>query len=246
MILVEPKIEIMQIMCESFGARKSLDLIEDAGRTCYKSERKEGDSSSEFVRGILKKGHESVIEHSAMTVRVICDRGVTHEIVRHRLAAYSQESTRYCNYAKNDQIEVIEPYFFDPYEPVVPIYLPIPICTSELFRRNGDGIKFEFDEGERTKVSMNSFDVWFVSCLYAEWAYMTLINVFHKTPQEARSVLPNSLKTEIVITANFREWRHIFKLRTSKKAHPQMREIMVPLLREVQSLIPVIFEDIQP
>jgi thymidylate synthase (FAD) len=156
------------------------------------------------VAAILKSGHESVIEHEKVTVRIICDRGVTHEIVRHRIASYSQESTRYCNY-KSRGIKVIEPLFFV-----------------------GDDKKYE---------------IWLNAMRACEEAYDALIEA-GASPQEARSVLPNSLKTEIVITYNLREWRHFFKLRCSKRAHPQMREIIIPLLKEFQRQIPIVFDDI--
>lgn len=186
-----------------------LQRIEEAGRTCYKSEDKTTDTSAkEFVQRILKLGHHSVIEHEAASVRIICDRGVTHEIVRHRLASYSQESTRYANYAHNrfgNEITVIKPCFWD-------------------------------DQS-------NEYKNWFEAMLQAEKFYLGLIEG-GASPQEARSVLPNSLKTEIIVTCNLREWRHIFSLRCAKAAHPQMREIMVPLLSDFNSRIPVLFEDL--
>jgi thymidylate synthase (FAD) len=158
---------------------------------------------------IRKRGHLSVLEHQSVTVRVICDRGVTHEIVRHRLAAYTQESTRYCNYSKGKfggEITVIDPIFFS--------------HDSEKYK------------------------VWKDTIAKIEEAYNKLIEL-GATPQEARSVLPNSLKTEIVMTMNLREWRHFFTLRTSVAAHPQMREIAVPLLEEFKNRIPVVFDDIE-
>lgn len=192
---------------DEIDGEQMLKNLERYGRTCYKSEDKiTPDSSRKFVAGILKSGHESVIEHEKVTVRVICDRGVTHEIVRHRIASYSQESTRYCNYQSRG-VKVIEPLFY-------------------LGGKN-----------------MAKYDVWMIAMLDAERHYLKLLEI-GSTPQEARSVLPNSLKTEIVITYNLREWRHFFKLRCSKKAHPQMREITIPLLRVFQELIPVIFDDI--
>lgn len=195
-----------------------LAFIERCGRTCYKSEDKiTPDSARAFVKMILERGHHSVIEHAHMTVRFICDRGVTHELVRHRLVAYSQESTRYCNYSKGKyggEITVIEPCFWP-----------------------------EKDEHGNFATR---HETWFFACRHAEDTYLHLVNVLKVSPQEARSVLPNSLKTEIVATANLREWRHIFKLRTSKAAHPQMREIMVPLFKEVQERVPVLFDDIEP
>lgn len=201
----------MEIIKPSFVIEDGVDgeqilkNLERYGRTCYKSEDKiTSDSARKFVATILKSGHESVIEHEKVTVRIICDRGVTHEIVRHRIASYSQESTRYCNY-KSLGIQVIEPFFFV-----------------------GDEKKYR---------------IWQEAMRACEEAYNALIEA-GAVPQEARSVLPNSLKTEIVITYNLREWRHFFRLRCSKRAHPQMREIAIPLLREFQQRIPVIFDDI--
>jgi thymidylate synthase (FAD) len=212
MILVKPSFEILQIMGMDSNP---LYLIEVAGRTCYKSEnRMTDDSAQRFVKSILKNGHESVIEHSAMTVKFIVDRGVTHELVRHRLVAYSQESTRYCNY-KGGVTFVIPPWMI-----LRPGEYSSKITSHDL----------NYPEKE-----------WWAAMLQAEESYLILIK-HGWTPQQARSVLPNSLKTEIVATANFREWRHIFKLRCSEKAHPQMREIMAPLEKKARSLIPVIFD----
>ncbi|MDD5510502.1 MAG: FAD-dependent thymidylate synthase [Dehalococcoidales bacterium] len=182
-----------------------LTKLEKCGRIAYKSEDKITPGSAEkFIRAIRERGHESVIEHVNLTIKFVCDRGVTHEIVRHRLVAYTQESTRYCNYAKRG-VTFIKPMFWDELDP--------------------------------------EYIGWREAMLDAEATYNGLI-AGGASPQEARSVLPNSLKTEIVCTANLREWRHILKLRTSKAAHPQMREIMVPLLKELKCLLPVIFEDI--
>jgi thymidylate synthase (FAD) len=186
-----------------------LRLIELAGRTCYKSEHKMAEGSAAgFIQRILRSGHESVIEHAQATVRFICDRGVTHELVRHRLAAYSQESTRYANYSHDrfgSEITVIKPCFWE--------------------------------EGSREYLE------WQRCMEQAEQAYMRLLEM-GASPQEARSVLPNSLKTEIVMTANMREWRHVFRLRCSRRAHPQIREIMLGLLPEMKDRVPVLFEDI--
>ena len=186
-----------------------LKRLEECGRVCYKSESCITENSApEFVSNILKRGHESVLEHCSFTVKFICDRGVSHEIVRHRLASYSQESTRYCNYGKGQfgkEITVIAPCFL---------------------KQDSDGWKF-----------------WKEGCEGAETAYFNMLNYGH-SPQEARSVLPNSLKTEVVMTANIREWRHFLKLRCSSAAHPQMREVSMILLNEVHSKIPVLFDDI--
>lgn len=203
MKVISPSFEILAME----DAETILKRIEAAGRTCYKSEDKITPVSAEaFVRRIIKSGHHSVLEHASATVRLICDRGVSHEIVRHRLASYSQESTRYCNYGCDDGLVFIKPCFF--------------------------------------KVSdADRYSLWESAMQAAEHAYNSLL-LCGATPQEARSVLPNSLKTEVVITANMREWRHIFKLRCDKMAHPQMRELMVPLLCEMNGRCPVLFEDI--
>ena len=186
-----------------------LKRIELAGRTCYKSENRiTKASAADFVKRIIDSGHHSVIEHVNITVRFICDRGVTHELVRHRLASYSQESTRYANYSKEKfgrEITVIKPLFW--------------------------------------KEDSEEYPEWLSAMEQAEKSYMRLIDL-DASPEQARSVLPNSLKTEIVITCNIRKWRHIFRLRCSSSAHPQMREIMLPLLREFHDKIPVLFEDI--
>ena len=197
------------IIEDSIDGEEILRRIERAGRTAYKSEHKiTPDSAEKFVKMILDLGHESVIEHEKVTVRVICDRGISHEIVRHRIASYTQESTRFCNYSKGrfgNEITVIKPCFWD------------------------DGSE--------------EYKIWRDAMENAERAYMELIKLGAK-PEEARSVLPNSLKTEIVITMNLREWRHFFKLRTSKRAHPQMREVATSLLQAFKERIPVIFDDI--
>lgn len=186
-----------------------LKRLEQCGRVCYKSEAKITDTSAPaFVAGIIKRGHEAVLEHCSFTVKFICDRGVSHEIVRHRVASYCQESTRYCNYSKDgfgSEITVIKPCFLYP--------------------------------------STDGFNLWEEGCLFAEQTYFNLLEC-GCSPQEARSVLPNSLKTEVVMTANIREWRHFLKLRCSPAAHPQMREVALILLDKVHSLIPVCFDDI--
>ena len=183
--------------------------IERYGRICYKSEDLiTPDSAEKFVTGIIRSGHESVIEHEKATVVITCDRGVTHEIVRHRIGSYSQESTRYCNYSKEkfgQEITVIEPYFF---------------------------------------VGKGTYLDWEDSCANSEILYMQLLED-GATAQEARSVLPNSLKTEIVVTFNMREWRHFFKLRCSAKAHPQIRQIAIPLLLEFQKCLFSLFADVE-
>ncbi len=192
-----------------FNGEEVLRLIEKAGRTAYKSEDKiTNDSSLKFLKMLINRGHFSVIEHYSITVRVICDRGVTHEIVRHRLASYTQESTRYCNYSKGkfgNELTIIKPCFWE-------------------------------EEDEKYKIWKETIEV-------IEKSYKKLIDK-GASPQEARSILPNSLKTEIVMTMNLREWRHFFSLRTSEAAHPQMREIAIPLLQEMKNEIKIIFDDL--
>lgn len=221
MILVKPSFKILSIMHvdnDGLGI-DALKLIELAGRTCYRSESKiTGESSIKFVEKINDLGHDSVLEHSAITVKFICDRGVSHELVRHRLCSFSQESTRYCNY-KGGVTFIIPPWLLD-------------VGEGEL----------SWKDSQEELLSDNSY-FWIISMLNCEQSYLNLLDNGW-SPQQARSVLPNSLKTEIVVTANFREWRHIFKLRISKAAHPQMRELMIPLLDECKKLIPVIFNNI--
>lgn len=184
-----------------------LKSLEKKGRTCYKSEHKiTEDSYFSFISDIIKKHHESVLEHEKISVRVICDRGVSHQIVRHRLGSYSQESTRYCNYSNDrfgHQITVIKP----------------PKLTDEQYL------------------------VWQEAMTNAEASYFKLIEI-GATTQTARAVLPFSVKTEIVVTYNLREWRHFLKVRTIPEAHPQIREIAFDILKKFKKLVPVVFDDI--
>lgn len=192
-----------------------LKNIEIAGRICYKSEDKiTENSSTEFVKRLILSGHESVLEHQSFSVKLVVDRGVSHEIVRHRIASFSQESTRYCNYGKDEHITFIIPCWF----------------------------KGEDKESIGKEIGGPT---WYYSMEQVEEDYNFLVKECNWKPQQARSILPNSLKTEIVVTANLREWRTIFKQRTAKAAHPQMREIMCPLLSELKQIIPVIFDDIK-
>jgi len=212
MLLVKPGFEFLKICLE----QEYLHLIERAGRVCYKSEDKMTDSSAKgFIKRILKSGHESVIEHSLLSVKFIVDRGISHELVRHRLCAFSQESTRYCNYSGG-----------------ITFIIP-PWINIEPGECNAVPEGASIDEA-----------IWLNHLLSSTYVYTYLLQEKGWSPQQARSVLPNSLKTELVMTANFREWRHIFKLRTSPRAHPQMREVMIPLLAECKKLLPTIFDDI--
>jgi len=188
-------------------------IIESAGRTAYKSEDKIDDGSDErFIKSIISRGHESVLEHFNITVRFITDRGVTHELVRHRVASFTQESTRFCNYSKKG-MQFIKPVYWD-------------LTTEKI----GD-----------TKT--NPYAQWVIHMAQSEVIYNFMVDKLNCSPEEARAVLPNSLKTEIVVTANIREWRHIMKLRTDPKAHPQMVALMEPLLKELKEKLPALFCD---
>ena len=201
-----------EILTDLSDPIKILKDIERAGRVCYKSENNiTDDSCTTFCKNIINRGHEAVIEHSQLSVRFTVDRAIANELVRHRLASYCQESSRYCNYSKDkfyNEIKVIEP--------------------EELLPR-----------------SSTDYNIWWVSCKNAEEAYMTMISNGVK-PEIDRSVLPLSTATEIIMTANIREWRNVLKLRSSHnmRAHPQMRSICDRLLEELKSKIPVLFDDI--
>lgn len=205
MKIIKPYIEIE----DEINGKHILSKLEKIGRVCYKSESNIYEGSSEkFLSNIIKRNHESVLEHANLSIRVVCDRGVSHEIVRHRIASYSQESTRYCNYSNekfNNELTFINPCFWEE--------------------------------------NSTEFKLWEKTMLEIENNYMELINKGVKA-QEARSILPNSIKTELVITMNIRSWRNFLNLRTSMSAHPQIREIAFMILKELKSQIPVLFDDI--
>lgn len=225
MRLIRPSFEVMGNIC----AIEMLKNIESSGRVCYKSEGKnaEGDFelTKKFVKGIIARGHESVLEHEKLTIKFIVDRGISHELVRHRIASFSQESTRYCNYG-NDHITFILPY-----------WVTIP-----------EGI-YEHEQSIHDIISRDcGAKIWALSMLDSEFNYNSLLHSGRQNPEQARSVLPNSLKTEIVVTANLREWRHIFNLRaigTTGRPHPDMVEVMKPCMEYVKELIPVVFDDLK-
>jgi thymidylate synthase (FAD) len=181
--------------------------IENVGRTCYKSENKITKfSATGFVQRMRKSGHHAMLEHASASFRIITDRGISHEIVRHRIASYAQESTRYCNYSK------------DKFGNECSFILP-PDMTAQ----------------------QNA--LWTIACIRAEQIYFDML-IEDCLPQIARSVLPNCLKTEIVMTANFREWRHFITLRLSKAAHPQIRPIARQICNILFNYAPSIFGDL--
>lgn len=208
---------------EEPDGEKILKQIELAGRTCYKSEEKiTPDSSKEFVKKIIKNQHLAMIEHGSISIKMITDRGVTHEIVRHRVASYAQESTRYCNYSKDkfdNQLTMI-----------------LPVWFYDIYSNNEEGLEYNKNRGQQ-------YIQWKASCEESEETYLQLLYL-GQTPQEARSILPNSLKTELVMTANIREWRHFFTLRCSSAAHPQMRSLAKSMLSGFLEKVPVLFDDL--
>ena len=214
MKIIDAGFEILTPISE--GGISELQFLEKIARKCYKSEDKiseDGESAKRLVGSLIKSKHEAMLEHMSLSVLFICDRGVSHEIVRHRMASFAQESTRYCNYSKGKfggEVTFIRPY------------------------------NMYSDSTE--------FAIWESAMSVAENSYMELLDN-GISPQMARSVLPNSLKTELVMTANLREWRHFLNLRAAGSTgapHPQMLEVAVPLLIELQHAIPVVFDDIIP
>lgn len=200
---IEPSFELIS----PIDRKSILTNLELAGRNCYKSEGKiTPESAGAFIKMLIGHGTESALEHEKITVRFICDRGVSHELVRHRIASYSQESTRYCNYGHEGELTFITPEWYERSTP----------------------------EAQK---------IWDDAMLVAEKSYLDLLKLGW-TPQQARAVLPNSLKTDIVMTANMREWRTIFRLRCSPKAHPQMRQLMIPFANYLKEQLPELFEDI--
>ena len=200
-----------EIISDLNGA-EILKHIERCARVCYKSEDRITDGSAEkMVAALIRSGHEAMLEHYSFTVKFICDRGIANELVRHRIASFAQESSRYCCYAKDKfgkELTFINPCFWEP--------------DSDNYAR----WFHEMDESEKTYLAMIESGA---------------------TPEQARDILPTSIKTEIVMTANLREFRHFFKLRAegiTGKPHPQMLEITIPLLKELKQKIPVVFDDI--
>lgn len=195
MTIVEPSAALEY----DFDGADVMKHLEACGRMCYKSE---GNDAEKFVRMLIRRGHESVLEHFSATFRIVCDRGVMAELTRHRLCSFSVESTRYVNYSKRG-LKFIKP-------------LSTRRITDIVFEEIAD---------------------------HAERAYRELLSEGVK-PEEARAILPLSLATELTVTANLREWRHLLKQRTSSKAHPQMRQIAGMILAALKAKLPVVFEDI--
>ena len=223
MKLVKPEAYLV----DKLYGQRIMEKLEAAGRICYKSEAK-GDPDG-FIRKILARGHESVIEHETVSAKIVCDRGVSHEIVRHRVASYSQESTRYCDYGDTGATKHVT-FILPPWCPDIPLGEYDGMATTTLYSqlRRLPGIEPQM--------------IWLFSMKASETAYQNLRSQGWQ-PQQARGVLPNDLKTELYMTANLREWRHIFRLRTAPGAHPQCRHIFQILLQEFQASIPALFSD---
>lgn len=221
MKIVKPRVRVYRAghVQHIMTAQDGMDMVKSVeiiGRTCYKSEQAMTDKTTEtFVKGLIRRGEESPLEHCSISAHIICDRGVSHEIVRHRLAAYSQESTRYCNYTDGkfgSEITVVDP--------------------TDAFRWDAN-----------VESDWRRYCAWKDGCEHAEHSYFTMV-ANGARPQEARDVLPHSLKTEIWVTYDLHEWRHFLKLRTSRRAHPQMREVAIKALTELYAVVPYVFDDI--
>lgn len=219
MTLVEPYARLMDVPDRASGVAL-LRKIEWCGRISHRSEETQTDESYDrFVRAVvLGHGDWSIVEHAVATVDAVVDRGITHEWVRHRLGSYTQESTRFVNYEKK-----------------MPAAFICPGGLTEEPRLAGDGVR----------VDLSTRETWTHAIRTAEEAYRRLIAA-GLSPQIARSVFPNALASRIVTTYNLRNWRHFFLMRTTREAHPQMRQVSIPLLMEFQARIPILFEDIEP
>lgn len=219
MKIIEPSYKILTPISD--GGQSELRLIETVARTCYKSEgNNEGDfdKTKKFIKGLIKRGHDAMLEHSFLSVKFVCDRGVSHELVRHRHGSFAQESTRYCNYSNDkfgNELTFVEPWWF---------------------KYSQDD--FVIDDSSNRFINF---------CKATETVYLDLVNKNCLTPQAAREILINSIKTEIVVTTNYREWRHILNLRAANAtgpAHPDMNRLMCPLLQELKESIPIMFDDV--
>ena len=215
MKIIKPFFKVYEDLMNPLVTKDMLTKLEMIGRTCYKSESAiTEESSGKFVRRLIEHGHEAMLEHVSISVEFVVDRGVSHELVRHRMASFAQESTRYCNYSKDKfgkELTFIEPCFWVDQEHDLEMK-----AWKEMMQQTED-LYMAFSE-------------------------------YNVKPEEARAILPNSLKTEIWMTCNLREWRHVMKLRaagTTGKPHPQMVEVMVPLLEYFKKYLPDVFFDIE-
>lgn len=231
---VFPKFKINAVLNE----KKILKHLEKCGRRCYQSDNKiTKDSCYKFVSNLITRGHESVLEHFSFSVTFICSRAISHQLVRHRISSFSEQSQRYCNYAKKVQLQVIIPHW-------------ISEKDKEILAKAGTITVYPVDWEQEIynyiyfpNVSEETL-VWADSIGHSAESYRELVQAGFK-PEEARSVLPNSIKTEITMSANIREWRHMLKLRTSPAADSEMRELMIPFLKQLKESLPTLFNDIE-
>jgi len=246
MRIILPKFEYVTPISD--GGILELQRIERMARICYKSEDRiteDGESAKKMVEMLMRKGHEAMLEHSSISIIFTTDRGVSHELVRHRLCSFAQESTRWCDYSNDAKFEggltVVLPYEFNKW-----------FIEHEDIRDNFSKFMQEAEKGDGYGAYMKNlmeFDVpkgfraWIIEMDYAERIYQYMREDGY-APQLARSVLPNSLKTEIGLTTNYRELRNILKLRTAPDAHPDIRSLFNELLKDLRKRIPLIFDDI--
>ncbi len=204
MKIVEPWVEV-----EKIDGTKIMKRIERACRTCYRSEGKiTEDSYKNLIKNCITRGHESVLEHEKVTVRIYSDIGSYKDLTRHRFASFSVESTRYCSYDKDkygNEIKFINPVYIEDKK------------VYELWQKT-------MQEIEKNYIEMKKLGA---------------------TTDMCREVLPHSTAAEYTMTANIREWKHIFSLRANNHVHPSIRQIMIPLLKYFQKEMPEIFGDIE-
>ena len=218
MLLVKPEIQV-----ENYDGIKIMKNIEKACRTCYRSEGLiTEDSYKKLLKNCINRGHESILEHEKITIRMVCDIGVYKDLTRHRFGSFSIESTRYCNYGKDkfdNEIKFIEPVFYTP------------------------GVMEEYNDPIKKNDCLKT-QYWERCMKFIESDYMDMTNVVGAKPDELRMLLPHSTAAEVTMTANIREWRHILGLRCSKAAHPAIRQLLIPLLLKFKEDMPELFDAI--
>ena len=218
MKIVEPWIEV-----ENFDGKKIMKNIERACRTCYRSENLiDEESYKRLLRNCLNRGHESILEHEKITIRMICDIGVYKDLTRHRFGSFSIESTRYCNYSKDkfeNNIKFIKPVFYTP------------------------GTIEEYDDPIKKNDCLKT-QYWERCMKFIESDYMDMTNIVGAKPDELRMLLPHSTAAEVTMTTNIREWRHILSLRCAKMTHPAIRQLLIPLLLYFKQEMPELFDNI--
>ena len=218
MLIIQPEIQV-----ENYDGIKIMKNIERACRTCYRSEELiTEDSYKKLLKNCINRGHESILEHEKITIRMICDIGVYKDLTRHRFGSFSIESTRYCNYNKDkfgNEIKFIEPIFYENRHPN------------------------EYDDIKDVRNALKT-EYWVTCMENIESSYMQMNQIQGITPDELRMLLPHSTAAEVTMTANIREWKHILGLRCSKAAHPAIRQLLIPLLLKFKEDMPELFSAI--